>query len=63
MVVDDAFDWQGVGKPGIPPERVVPLRNPRQGFTRQHPASPGVAGHHLGIISHPPMIEHLQGLG
>ena len=63
VVVDDAFDWQGVGKPGIPPERVVLYETHVKGFTRQHPGIPkALQGTYLGI-SHPLMIEHLQGLG
>ena len=63
VVVDDAFDWQGVGKPGIPPERVVLYETHVKGFTRQHPGIPKeLQGTYLGI-SHPLMIEHLQSLG
>lgn len=40
VVVDDRFDWQGVGKPGMSPARTIIYEAHVKGFTKQHPGSP-----------------------
>lgn len=63
VVVDDTFDWQGVGKPGIEPARTVIYETHVKGFTRQHQGVPSeLRGTYLGIC-HPVIIEHLKSLG
>ncbi|HAU4899819.1 TPA: glycogen debranching enzyme GlgX, partial [Aeromonas hydrophila] len=63
VVVDDAFDWQGVGKPAIEPARTVIYETHVKGFTRQHQGVPNeLRGTYLGIC-HPLIIEHLKSLG
>lgn len=63
VVVDDAFDWQGIGKPAIEPARTILYEAHVKGFTRQHPGIPkALQGTYLGI-SHPLMIEHMKSLG
>ena len=60
IVVDDAFDWQGVGSPNLGLEQLVIYEVHVKGFTA-HPSS-GVAapGTYLGFIE---KIPHLTRLG
>jgi glycogen operon protein len=63
VVVDDAFDWQGVIKPQISAARTVIYEAHVKGLTQQHPGVPAqLQGTYLGI-SHPVMIEHMKSLG
>ncbi len=63
VVVDDAFDWQGIGKPGIRPSGSCSTRPTSRASPCQHPGVPeALRGTYLGV-SHPLMIEHLLSLG
>jgi glycogen operon protein len=63
VVVNPYFDWAADRPPGTPyPEGVIYEAHVR-GLTRMHPAVPEAErGTYLGM-SHPAVIEHLQGLG
>ena len=60
IVMDDHFDWQGDGPPGIPPHRLIIYEVHLKGFTA-HPSS-GVRnrGTYLGFIE---KISYLKDLG
>jgi glycogen operon protein len=63
VVVDDAFDWNGVPKPRVPLDRTVIYEAHVKGLTKRHPdVPPALHGTYAGL-AHPVMIEHLQGLG
>jgi 4-alpha-glucanotransferase len=60
---EDHFDWQGVGKPGVPLDRSVLYEVHVKGFTQRHPAvPPAQRGTYEGFAS-PPAIAHLKRLG
>ncbi|MFT4214629.1 MAG: glycogen debranching protein GlgX [Microbacterium sp.] len=63
VVVDDAFDWQGVCKPATPLDRTVIYEAHLKGLTKRHPdIPPALHGTYAGL-GHPTMIAHLQSLG
>ncbi|WP_312676026.1 glycogen debranching protein GlgX [Microbacterium sp.] len=63
VVVDDAFDWQGVAAPRTPLDRTVVYEAHVTGLTKRHPdIPPALHGTYAGL-GHPAMIEHLQRLG
>ena len=63
VVVDDAFDWQGVAPPRTPLDRTVVYEAHVTGLTKRHPdIPPALHGTYAGL-GHPAMIEHLQRLG
>ncbi|MEL7291450.1 MAG: glycogen debranching protein GlgX [Pseudomonadota bacterium] len=52
VVVDDAFDWQGVTKPNRPREEMVLFETHVKGVTKLNPnVSPSHQGCYLGLIS------------
>ncbi|UPQ89536.1 glycogen debranching protein GlgX [Vibrio sinaloensis] len=52
VVVDDAFDWQGVTKPNRPREEMVVFETHVKGVTKLNPnVSPSHQGCYLGLIS------------
>lgn len=62
-VVDDAFDWGGVGRPGVPMDRTIIYEAHVRGLTKRHPGiPPALHGTYAGL-GHPAMIAHLQALG
>jgi len=63
VVVDDAFDWGGVGKPAIPMDRTVIYEGHVKGMTKRHPdVPPALHGTYAGL-AHPAMIDHFQRIG
>jgi len=63
VVVDPAFDWQGVERPRTPWRQSVIYECHVGGLTRLHPEVPEpLRGTYLGL-AHPAVIEHLQALG
>jgi glycogen operon protein len=40
VVVDDSYDWQGVGRPGTPMDRTVIYEAHLKGLTKRHPGVP-----------------------
>ena len=63
VVIDDTYDWQGVGKPDTPWDRTVIYEAHVKGLTKRHPGiPPALHGTYAGL-GHPAMIEHLVGLG
>ena len=63
VVVDREFDWQGVERPATPWGRTLLYECHIKGMTRLHEGvPPELRGTYLGLV-HPPVIEHLLGLG
>lgn len=63
VVVEGAFDWGGVRKPGIPMDRTVLYEGHVKGLSKRHPAvPPPLHGTYAGL-AHPAMIEHFLSLG
>ncbi|KHK97585.1 glycosyl hydrolase [Microbacterium mangrovi] len=63
VVVDESFDWGGVGKPGIPDDRTVVYEAHVRGLTKRHPlVPPALHGTYAGL-AHPAIIDHLKTLG
>jgi glycogen operon protein len=63
VVVDGAFDWQGVAQPLIPWPETVIYEAHLKGLTRLHPeVPPEHRGKYLGLTA-PAVIEHLKRLG
>lgn len=63
VVVDEAFDWRGIGKPATPLDRTVIYEAHVKGLTKRHPdIPPALHGTYAGL-AHPVMIEHLRDLG
>ena len=63
VVVNPYFDWASDRPPGTPYNESVIYEAHMRGLTRTHPAVPEAErGTYLGM-SHPAVIEHLQGLG
>jgi len=60
IVVDDAFDWQGVEPPDIPLDQLVIYEVHVKGFTAHPSAKVRFPGTYLGFIER---IPHLQRLG
>jgi glycogen operon protein len=63
VVTDDAFDWGGVGKPGIPLDHTVIYEAHVRGLTKLNPGLPEeLRGTYAGL-AHPTTIEYLRELG
>ncbi|MCW3494312.1 glycogen debranching protein GlgX [Microbacterium sp. SSM24] len=63
VVVDGAFDWGGVGKPGVPMDRTVLYEGHLKGMSKRHPGvPPALHGTYAGL-AHPAMVEHFLSLG
>ena len=63
VVVNPYFDWAADRPPGTPYHESVIYEAHVRGLTRMHPEVPAAErGTYLGM-SHPAVIEHLQGLG
>ncbi|QRN79951.1 MAG: glycogen debranching protein GlgX [Nocardiopsis sp. BM-2018] len=63
VVVDDAFDWQGVEAPRVPWQDTIIYETHVRGSTMRHPAVPEeLRGTYLGLVS-PPVLQHLRDLG
>lgn len=63
VVVDDAFDWQGVGSPGRAWEDTLIYEMHVRGFTKQDPKVPeGLRGTYAGL-GHWTSIKYLKELG
>src|SRR5215471_8529482 len=63
VVVNPYFDWASDRRPGTPYNESVIYEAHVRGLTKTHPAVPEAErGTYLGM-SHPAVIEHLQGLG
>ena len=60
IVVDDAFDWQGVTSPDLALEQLVIYEVHVKGFTAHPSSGVGFPGTYLGFID---KIPHLTGLG
>jgi len=63
VVVNPYFDWGADRPPGTPYHESVIYEAHVRGLTRMHPAVPGAEGGTYLGMSHPAVIEHLQGLG
>lgn len=62
-VVDEGFDWGGVGKPNIARDQTVIYEGHVKGMSKRHPdIPPALHGTYAGL-AHPAMIEHFQSLG
>src|SRR5690606_29601533 len=62
-VPHEAFDWGGVGKPGIPLDHTVIYEAHVRGLTRLHPdLPPELRGSYAGL-AHPRTIDYLRDLG
>ena len=63
VVLDGAFDWGGVGKPGVTMDRTVIYEGHLKGLSKRHPlVPPALHGTYAGL-AHPAMIEHFLTLG
>jgi glycogen operon protein len=63
VVVDEAFDWGGIGKPAVPDDRTIVYEAHVRGLTKRHPlVPPALHGTYAGL-AHPAIIDHLQTLG
>ncbi|WP_027479019.1 glycogen debranching protein GlgX [Gryllotalpicola ginsengisoli] len=63
VVVDDAFDWGGVAKPGHDLDRTVIYEAHVKGLTKLNPELPEeLRGSYAGL-AHPVTIEYLKNLG
>ena len=63
VVVEPAFDWQGVAAPKVPWTDTVVYETHVRGFTKTHPAIPEqLRGTYAGL-AHPDAIGHLRDLG
>jgi len=63
VVIDDAFDWQGVDKPKQDMKDVILYELHVRGYTKQHPDVPeNHRGTYLGLCN-PTVIEHIKALG
>src|SRR4051812_45281683 len=63
VVVDPAFDWQGVRAPKVPWNRTIIYGCHVKGMTARHPGVPEqLRGTYLGLCTEP-ILEHLQSLG
>jgi glycogen operon protein len=63
MVVNPAFDWEGVRPPRIPWSRTVIYEAHVKGFTRLHPGVPPELRGTYGGLAHPAAIAHFHRLG
>ncbi|WP_353889778.1 glycogen debranching protein GlgX [Galbitalea sp. SE-J8] len=62
-VIDDAFDWDGVEKPGVPLDHAVVYEAHVKGLTRRAPwLAPELRGTYAGL-GHPGTIDYLRSLG
>ncbi|WP_411699425.1 glycogen debranching protein GlgX [Conyzicola sp.] len=62
-VQDDAFDWEGVGKPAVPLDHVVLYEAHVKGLTKLNPDLPEeLRGTYAGL-GHPSTIAYLRALG
>ena len=62
-VQDEAFDWDGVAKPGTPLDNTVVYEAHAKGLTRLNPHLPEeLRGTYAGL-AHPSTIDHLRDLG
>jgi isoamylase len=63
VVVDEAFDWEGDERPGVPLHRSVIYETHVRGMTMRHPEVPEeLRGTYAGMAT-PPVIEYLKSLG
>lgn len=63
VVIEDGFDWGGVGKPQVPLDRTVIYEAHLKGVTKRHPdVPPALHGTYAGL-AHPAMIERLHTIG
>ncbi len=63
VVVDPAFDWQGVSRPGVPWRETVIYECHVKGMTQRHPqVDGGLRGTYLGLAQ-PAVIDHWRRLG
>ncbi|HLL55799.1 MAG TPA: glycogen debranching protein GlgX [Myxococcaceae bacterium] len=63
VVVENNFDWKGVGKPAIPWHRSLIYEVHVKGFTMRHPGvPPELRGTYAGF-GQPAVLEHLKKLG
>ncbi|MBV6433155.1 MAG: Glycogen operon protein GlgX [Bryobacteraceae bacterium] len=60
IVVDDAFDWQGLHPPDLPLEKLIIYEVHLKGFTAHHSSGVSFPGTYLGFIE---KIPHLTRLG
>jgi glycogen operon protein len=63
VVVDDAFDWQGVSKPNIPLDELIIYEAHARGLTRGNPNLPDELRGTYAALGHPSTIEHLKKIG
>ena len=63
VVVDDAFDWQGVSKPNIPLDELIIYEAHARGLTRGNPNLPDELRGTYAALGHPTTIEHLKKIG
>ncbi|MEO8528318.1 MAG: glycogen debranching protein GlgX [Pseudolysinimonas sp.] len=62
-VQDDAFEWEGVTKPGISLDHAVVYEAHVKGFTKLHPGIPDALRGTYAGLAHPAAIEYLKDLG
>jgi isoamylase len=63
VVVDEAFDWEGDERPGVPLHRSIIYETHLRGMTMRHPDVPEeLRGTYAGLAV-PPVIDYLKSLG
>jgi isoamylase len=63
VVVDEAFDWEGDERPGVPLHRSIIYETHLRGTTMRHPDVPEeLRGTYAGMAV-PPVIDYLRSLG
>ncbi|WP_457098426.1 glycogen debranching protein GlgX [Microbacterium sp. P5_E9] len=63
LVIDEGFDWGGVGKPAVPLDRTVLYEGHVKGLSKRHPQVPAALRGTYAGLAHPAMIEHFHTLG
>jgi len=63
VVIDPAFDWEGVKSPTIPYHKSIIYETHVKGFTQQHPGIPEELRGTYSGLAHPVTINYLKELG
>ena len=63
VVIDDAYDWEGVNSPLIPYHKSVIYETHVKGFTKLHPEIPEDIRGTYAALCHPVTIKYLKSLG
>jgi glycogen operon protein len=63
VVIDDAFNWEGVKSPMVPYHKSIIYETHVKGFTKLHPSIPAEIRGTYAAIGHPVTIQYLHDLG